>query len=112
MLPGDIEARGEKDLVVYWRRAMQSELLLAGHHGSATSSSIPWIKTIQPRQLVFSSGYLNQFGHPHSSIIARFEQRGTSTFSTALDGALEIYFDPNQPMLIKSYRTMKQRYWM
>lgn len=112
LLPGDIEAKGEKDVVAYWRSALQSEILLASHHGSATSSSFPWIKSVQPRQLVFSNGYLNQFGHPHNAVRTRFEQRGTSTFSTALEGALEIYIDPNHAILIKSNRTLQRRYWL
>jgi competence protein ComEC len=112
LLPGDIEAKGEKDLVAYWRSAMQSELLLAGHHGSATSSSFPWIKSVQPQQVVFSNGYLNQFGHPHKTVRTRFEQWGSSAFSTASGGALEIFIDPNQPILIKNHRASRRRYWM
>lgn len=112
LLPGDIESKGEKDLVAYWRSAIHSEFLLAGHHGSATSSSYPWIKSVQPQQVVFTAGYLNQFGHPHNSVRARFEQWGTSIFSTALDGAVEIVIDPNQPVLIKRHRAGQRRYWM
>ncbi len=112
LLPGDVEAIGEKDLVAYWRGTMHSELQLAAHHGSATSSSYPWIKSVQPQQIVFTSGYLNQFGHPHSSVRARFEQWGTSISSTALEGAVKIIIDPNQPMLIQPHRALRPRYWM
>jgi competence protein ComEC len=112
LLPGDIEAEGEKDIVAYWRGAMHSELLLAGHHGSATSSSFPWLKTVQPQQVIFSNGYLNQFGHPHRSVRTRFEQWGSSAFSTASAGAVEIFIDPNQPMLIQRHRESLRRYWL
>ena len=112
LLPGDIEAEAEKGLVTYWRNAIQSELLLAGHHGSATSSSFPWLKNVQPQQVVFSNGYLNQFGHPNKSVRTRFEQWGSSTISTASVGALEIFIDPNQPILIKNHRASQRRYWM
>lgn len=112
LLPGDIEAKGEKDLVAYWRSTMHSELLLAGHHGSATSSSFPWLKNVQPQQVFFSNGYLNQFGHPHKSVRNRFKHWGSAAFSTASFGALEIFIDPNQPILIKSHRASQRRYWM
>jgi competence protein ComEC len=112
LLPGDIQAKGEKDLVAYWRTVMRSELLLVAHHGSATSSSFPWIKNVQPQHLVYSSGYLNQFGHPHSSVRARFEQWGASAHSTASQGALEIVIDSNQALLIAPHRALQPRYWM
>jgi competence protein ComEC len=67
---------------------------------------------VQPQQVFFSNGYLNQFGHPHKSVRARFEQRGSSALSTASAGALEIFIDPNHPMLIKHHRASQRRYWM
>jgi len=112
LLPGDIDAQRERELVAYWRDDLRSDWLLAGHHGSLTSSSYAWLKTVQPRQLVFSNGYLNQFGHPHKKILRRSQALGSETFSTADDGALEILITPNGLMSVNKYRTFYRRYWL
>ena len=112
LLAGDIDAQRERELVAYWRGDVRSDWLLAGHHGSLTSSSYAWLKTVQPRQLVFSHGYLNQFGHPHKTILQRSLELGSETFSTAGDGALEIHIGPKGALSVHKYRTLYRRYWL
>ena len=112
LLPGDIDARRERQLVAYWREELGSDWLLAGHHGSLSSSSYPWMKTVRPAQVVFSHGYLNHFGHPHWRVIKRNSEFGSLTFSTAAGGALEVEIDPVRGMATKVYRTIYRRYWM
>jgi competence protein ComEC len=112
LLPGDIDSTREKDLVSYWREILRSDVLLAAHHGSLSSSSYPWLKTVQPGNVVFSHGYLNQFGHPHANILARYRQMASEHLSTAAQGALEIDISPAGEIVVASYRASGQRYWM
>jgi competence protein ComEC len=92
LLPGDISERRERELVRYWRARLDSQWLLGAHHGSTTSSSMVWLKTVQPRHVVFSHGYLNRFGHPHGDVVARVASVGARGHSTASSGALEFTF--------------------
>lgn len=112
LLSGDIDAKREKALVMYWRGNLRSHILLAAHHGSINSSSYPWLKTVQADVVAFSHGYLNQFGHPHEQIVARFGAMGGEALSTARLGALEITIDPAKGMKVESYRKDLHRYWM
>lgn len=112
LLPGDIDSKREKDLVSYWHETLRSDVLLAAHHGSLSSSSYTWLKTVQPGSVVFSHGYLNQFGHPHAKILARYRQMAVQPLSTAAQGALEIDISPAGEIVVASYRASRQRYWM
>jgi competence protein ComEC len=112
LLSGDIDAKREKALVMYWRENLHSHVLLAAHHGSISSSSFPWLKTVQPEKVAFSHGYLNQFGHPHEQITRRFGAMGSELLSTARLGALEITIDSEKGMKVEPYRSRAHRYWM
>ena len=112
LLPGDIDSRREKDLVSYWRDSLRSDVLLAAHHGSLSSSSYPWLKTIQPGIAVFSHGYLNQFGHPRSKIMARYTQIASQHLSSAAQGAVQIDISRAGEIVVASYRASRRRYWM
>lgn len=112
LLAGDIDKKREKALVMYWRDKLRSHVLLAAHHGSISSSSYPWLKTVQAEKVAFSHGYLNQFGHPHERVAERFGAMGSELLSTARLGALEIAIDPEKGIKVEPYRSRAHRYWM
>ncbi|MEZ5502619.1 MAG: ComEC/Rec2 family competence protein [Halioglobus sp.] len=112
LLPGDIEANRERTLAQYWGDQLRSDWLLASHHGSRTSSSQTFLKRVAPQWVVISSGYANQFGHPHPGVVQRLQAHNIHILSTALDGALEFELQPGQSMRVKPYRRRAQRYWM
>ncbi|MEH6589696.1 MAG: DNA internalization-related competence protein ComEC/Rec2 [Halioglobus sp.] len=111
LLSGDIDHFQEKELVRYWRRALDVDWLLAPHHGSLSSNSLLWLKYVQPRAVVFSSGYANAFGHPHTEVMERYRSAGTRSFTTSTTGALEVYFSDSGEITSKPYRVIMSRYW-
>jgi len=112
LLPGDIEAERERILAQYWGEQLRSNWLLAGHHGSRTSSTLTFLKRVRPDVAVISSGYANRFGHPHPAIMQRLQQQGSHTHSTAIDGALEFTVAPGQALRVEAHRRSARRYWM
>ncbi|KXS38747.1 MAG: competence protein ComEC [Halomonadaceae bacterium T82-2] len=66
-------------------------VLVAGHHGSATSSSPAWVATTRPRQVVFSAGRDNPHGHPRPAVVRRYRRAGSCLWNTALDGAVTLW---------------------
>ncbi|MFP4137767.1 MAG: DNA internalization-related competence protein ComEC/Rec2 [Halomonas sp.] len=86
LLTGDLGAAGERRLPGEIEGPVT--LLLAGHHGSATSSTPALVAALAPRHLVYSVGRYNPFGHPAAEVVRRFRQAGACQWSTALDGAL------------------------
>jgi len=112
LLPGDIQEAQERMLAQYWGEQLRSHWLLAGHHGSRTSSSWTFLKRVQPEVAVMSSGYANRFGHPHPSVTQRLERQGVQQFFTSTDGALEFRVAPGQVPQVTAFRQFKRRYWM
>ncbi|GAB6873304.1 DNA internalization-related competence protein ComEC/Rec2 [Halomonas shantousis] len=63
-------------------------LLVAGHHGSRTSSSRAFVHETSPAHVVFSAGRDNRHGHPHDEVVRRFRAEHSCLWDTAYDGAL------------------------
>ncbi|MDP6652314.1 MAG: hypothetical protein QGF90_09445 [Gammaproteobacteria bacterium] len=112
MLPGDIEAPVERALALRYGEALQSDVVLAPHHGSTSSSSYAFIKRLQPAFVVFSAGYRNSFGHPSKSIVSRYTEFGAETLSTFQTGMLSFQLLPGarNPRVV-SFREQYPRYW-
>lgn len=112
LLPGDIGADIEWDLAANLGKRLNSTVLVAAHHGSATSSSYPFLKMVDPRFAVFSAGYRNAFSHPADLIQARYDEWGIETFNTANSGMLSFKLGSDQagekPI---EYRQMQRKYW-
>jgi competence protein ComEC len=112
LFTGDIESARERELVRYWGQELRSDWLLAAHHGSKTSSSLTFLKTAAPLQIVISHGYASRFGHPHPEVLQRLQLSSQAVYSTALGGALGFDFAPGEPVLVRRYRDRQRRYWM
>jgi competence protein ComEC len=71
LFPGDLEYQGEKVLVSNAGPVLKSDILLSPHHGSKNSSSKEFLRTVQPRVCVISSGEGNFFNFPHRQTLKR-----------------------------------------
>jgi len=90
LLPGDIEAEVEKELVrsgTYLR----STVLKVPHHGSKTSSGQAFLEAVNPQVAVISVGEDNDFGHPARDVLARLKD--TLVYRTDRNGAVTIISD-------------------
>ena len=112
LIPGDIEARAERDLLERYGEQLQADVLLAPHHGSSTSSSSAFLDQVQPDWVIVSSGYRNRFGHPHPDVLVRYRQRQIKVLNTAQQGAvmLQPELRENEVRFI-AYRQHFKRYW-
>jgi competence protein ComEC len=92
VLPGDIGSAGEQ-LVTPRLEPGPITILKAPHHGSATSSTVPFITAAHPAAVIFSIGRGNRFGHPAPVVTARYRASGASIFRTDEDGAVIVDTD-------------------
>ena len=46
-------------------------LLVAGHHGAATSTSAAWLNYVRPTWVVMQAGYRNRYAHPSATVLRR-----------------------------------------
>lgn len=93
MVPGDITARAERALIVRYGEQLRSDILIAGHHGSHTSSSAAWLKVVAPEQVWISAGFRNRFGHPHEAVLRRLQDSRAEVLSTAESGLIRLFAD-------------------
>ncbi|MFQ5633889.1 MAG: DNA internalization-related competence protein ComEC/Rec2 [Gammaproteobacteria bacterium] len=87
LLPGDVERQAEAQLVADGS-LRETGVVIAPHHGSSTSSSEPFIRVLNPRMVVFSSGFANRWGFPDGEVQARWRAGGACLLDTAVTGAL------------------------
>ena len=80
------------------------DVLVAGHHGSRTSSSEAFVTATNPRQVIISAGRDNRFGHPAAEVVRRFRRQGSCLWNTALDGAVAVTLTPGEPILVSAER--------
>jgi competence protein ComEC len=90
LIPGDADLKVERALIVGDAERLKSDILIAGHHGSNSSTSSMWLKAVAPQGVLFSAGYRNRFNHPHPDVIGRIVREGLPYVNTATSGLIEI----------------------
>lgn len=85
---GDLDEAGEHRLLAS-HQLPKVEVYIAGHHGSAASSGMELLRTIQPETVLISVGR-NSYGHPAAETLRRFAALGIAVYRTDLNGDLEI----------------------
>lgn len=91
LLPGDVEAAGERALAQRWGpHVLHSELLVVPHHGSRTSSSAALLHAVESRLAVISVGRHNPYGHPAPAVLSRLRRDGDLVLRTDRDGMVRI----------------------
>ncbi len=74
-------------------RILRAMYLFAPHHGGFTSSTIPFLNTVQPEIAVISCGRDNVYNDPHPDVLTRYFRRGTKVLRTDINGAINITTD-------------------
>ena len=92
LFTGDLDSEGELKLLQKYPKA-KVNVLKVGHHGSSTSSSSIFLKTIEAKVGLISAGLDNQFQHPRPETISRLKEQNMIIFRTDLDGAI-YYTEP------------------
>ena len=96
LLSGDIDAAAERALLDS-PLALPTDWLQAPHHGSRSSSSGALLDVLQPKGALISRGQGNSFGHPHPTVIARYQKRGMAIYDSAEHGAIRLQLGRFEP---------------
>lgn len=71
---------------------LRCDVLKVGHHGSNTSSSEDFIKTIKPKIAIISCGYNNKYHHPSDETLEVLEKYNIEIRRTDLEGTINYKF--------------------
>ena len=113
LLTGDISAKVEKLLVNKTKDNMvtlHSNVLIAAHHGSKSSSSIEFIKQVAPTAVIFSAGFLNRWSMPTELVKQRFINNKITIHSTNEHGMIRVNIS-DKKLDILQYRRDLSPYW-
>jgi len=80
-------------MVEKYGKRLKSDFLLAGHHGSNTSSSEEFLRAVNPEYIIFSAGKNNSYNHPHPAVISLVEKLGIKYFRTDTVGTIKYIFN-------------------
>lgn len=104
LLPADLQKPGERRLLCdYGTRleALQSTVLMAGHHGSVTSGSGAFVNVIAPQLVLISCGRGRRAPRPKG--LAPYQNRGLPIWRTDLNGTLLLTTDGRR-LQVRGYR--------
>jgi competence protein ComEC len=113
LLPGDIDARIERRLVAYWGDRLKSDILIASHHGSNTSSSDIFIQQVSADFVVFTQGFMNRWQFPRQEVLARFANSPATLYTSADAGqvSFKLVYQSNEVIEVSTFRQDYYPYW-
>ena len=98
LLMGDAEDDAERRVAFYFGALLESDVVKVGHHGSQTSSALPFVEgaSTDSTTAVISVSQRNPFGMPSREVMGRWSGEGASVLTTATEGAVWMRSDGQQ----------------
>jgi len=94
LFTGDAEHPAERQMLASGQN-LGATVMLAGHHGSRTSSLPEFVDAVNPEIAVISVGAHNKYGHPHQVTLDTFAERNIPVYRTDELGTLVFVSDGN-----------------
>ncbi len=110
LLTGDIERFAERVLLGQGDD-LRSDVVVAPHHGSTTSSSDALVAATQPAWVVFPAAVYNRWGFPAAEVVARWHRVGAERLQTGRDGAVTFRFVDGRVLTPRKERQRVRRIW-
>ena len=98
VLTGDLTVKGEKE-IMKTDAYLKSDVLKLGHHGSKTSSSVPFLNAVNPSYALIPSGKNNRFRHPSKEVVQRLDSLNIPYINTAERGSISITFSEDTTII-------------
>ncbi|BAO44491.1 DNA internalization-related competence protein ComEC/Rec2 [Thiolapillus brandeum] len=111
LLTGDIEKNAEHWLVEHAKNRLHSDLVVAAHHGSSSSSTQAFVDAVGARQVLYSAGKNNRWGFPRPEVVARWRNSGAREANTAKQGSLESLLGARKGKSVLALPTQRRSYW-
>jgi beta-lactamase superfamily II metal-dependent hydrolase len=105
VFPGDVREAAEGRLA---GKKLDADVLLAAHHGSSHSNSIPFLRAVSPETVVIYAGANNQYGFPNQKAMDNFNaMKVKNIFRTDVDGSIVLTTDGSGQYTMQTSRSEK-----
>ncbi|WP_039056352.1 ComEC family protein [Enterobacter sp. Bisph1] len=94
LLTGDIEAAGEMAMLSRYWTHLQSTLVQVPHHGSNSSSTLPFVQRVGAEAALASASRYNAWRLPSKKVVERYRQQGYRWYATPHQGQITVAFSP------------------
>lgn len=101
LITGDLPAKFEKVLVQRYGDQLQADILVAGHHGSKTSSDELFLQTVNPSFFIISSGKNNSYGHPSAEVLETARKLNIQVLRTDMLGSIQFKVIENKLEMVE-----------
>lgn len=92
LFTGDAE-REEEQALLNSGADLSSTVLKVAHHGSASSTSYPFLREVNPQYAVISVGSGNSYGHPTADVLSKLRDADVTTYRTDMQGEITMVSD-------------------
>ena len=93
LFPGDSEKEDEQ-MMINNGRNLNCDVLYVAHHGSASSTTQPFLDNVAPKYAIISVGD-NSFGHPAEEVLERLIASSVDIYRTDRNGLITCTCDGN-----------------
>lgn len=83
LLTGDGETVAENEVIKFHGNELKADVLKVGHHGSSTSTSMPFLEKEQPTYAIISVSEKNKYDFPKEDTISRLASVGATVKKTS-----------------------------
>lgn len=115
LLTGDIEKTVEKKLLKKYQNQLHSDVLIVPHHGSDTSSIMPFIAAVNPKISIISVGYNNKYHLPNHRVLKRYSEHYNGSnyrvLKTYSSGAISLILKEGVEIKYQKFRENARKYW-
>ena len=108
LLMGDAEVLSEQEILSSGVN-IKADVLKVGHHGSSSSTSSSFLKSVKPKYAVISVGTGNKYGHPHKVTLTKLANAKIQVYRTDRDGTTIVTSDGKNISVKKLGSTIKPR---
>ena len=91
LFTGDAHETSEYEMIERFTKGqLDCDVLKVGHHGSSSSSSLAFLKSVTPEFAIISCGEGNKYGHPHKEILDRMDSEDVPLYRTDILGSIVV----------------------
>jgi len=90
---GDAEIQSEQSQLQWAAPLLPSTILKTGHHGSRTSTSMPYLEVVKPSIAMTTVGLLNRYQFPNREVAQRLDSLNVTHLTTSLYGTVHLQTD-------------------